>query len=148
MCKLHYARWHKHHVAEICSVDGCRKPVQARAWCGAHYMHWHTYGTVEPLRLRIPDFFCSRCKQQKSPVDFWPHAGNSRGHQYWCKVCLIEARRERARLPESPHSRRRYALRQYGIGLDDYNMLYAAQQGRCAVCAVPKAVGASWHRWP
>jgi hypothetical protein len=34
--------------------------------------------------------------------------------------------------------RRKYALRQYGITLDDYNRLYAAQHGQCAVCGVHK----------
>jgi hypothetical protein len=86
MCKLHYARWYKKQAAVACSVDGCLKPVQARGWCGAHYMHGHTYGTVEPLQPPIPDFFWSRCKRQQTPSDFWPHAGQKRGHQYWCKT--------------------------------------------------------------
>jgi hypothetical protein len=51
---------------------------------------------------------------------------------------MFDARRQRARQPDSPHVRRKYALRQYGIGQEDYSMLYAAQHGRCAVCAVFK----------
>ena len=38
MCRLHYARWHKQHAVLACMVEGCSKPVQARGWCGAHYM--------------------------------------------------------------------------------------------------------------
>ena len=101
-------------------------------------MHWHTYGSVEPLRQRTPDFFCSRCKQQRTPVDFWGHTAITRGHQYWCKICLLEARRERARQPESPHARRKYALRQYGLTIEQYDTLYTAQRGLCAVCGVYK----------
>ena len=138
MCQLHYARWYKAQAAVACSVDGCLKPAWARGWCGAHYMHWHIYGTVDSLRQCIPDFFCSRCKQQRTPVDFWPHTGNTRGHQYWCKTCLIQARRERARQPESPHLRRKYKLRQYGLSIEQYDALYTAQGGLCAVCGVYK----------
>src|SRR5579859_2736298 len=138
MCKLHYARWYKEEAAQACSVERCLKPAWARGWCANHYMHWHTYGTVEPLRPPTPDFFCTHCKQQLSPADFWLHAGTTRGHQYWCKTCILQARRERARQPESPHLRRKYKLRQYGIGVDEYNALYAAQHGLCAVCGVYK----------
>lgn len=29
---------------KTCSIDGCDRRAKARGWCGAHYMHWHTYG--------------------------------------------------------------------------------------------------------
>lgn len=33
-----------------CSVDGCRRTVKARGWCGRHYDQWQKYGgpTAEP----------------------------------------------------------------------------------------------------
>ncbi len=116
----------------------CRRLRTTRR-CGAHYVHWRTYGTVEPLQPSVPDFFCSRCKRQQTPLDFWPHAGTKRGHQYWCKTCLLEARREGARRPESPNERSKYTLRQYGLTIEQYDALYTAQRGRCAICCADKA---------
>jgi hypothetical protein len=51
---------------------------------------------------------------------------------------MLEARRERARQPESPHLRRKYKLRQYGLSIEQYDALYMAQRGLCAACGVYK----------
>ena len=31
-------------------------------------------------------------------------------------------------------SRRRYLKRQYGISIDEYNLMFEVQQGKCAIC--------------
>lgn len=28
----------------LCAIEGCGKPAQLRAWCGAHYQRWRKYG--------------------------------------------------------------------------------------------------------
>jgi len=39
----------------------------------------------EAMRMEIK--YCSRCKQNKSPIEFNKHAGNKNGLQHWCKSC-------------------------------------------------------------
>lgn len=81
----------------------------------------------------------TRCKAIKPIADFWAHASTARGYQYWCKTCTAEAQAERGKIREDRNSIRRRKLRQsYGITMADYDAMFEAQQGRCAVCGAQK----------
>lgn len=89
------------------------------------------------------ELLCTRCREMKSPDEFYPHGATARGRQYWCKACYRESRAERARQPPDSMSIRRWRLQaQYGISPAEYDALYQKQSGRCAVCAVEKE---SWE---
>lgn len=82
---------------------------------------------------------CTKCRQVKPLADFYPHAGTARGYQCWCRSCAAEVRAERARIPEDRNSIRRRKLREmYGITMADYDAMFEAQGGRCAICGVQK----------
>ena len=82
---------------------------------------------------------CTMCGEVKPVAEFYPHAKIARGYQYWCIPCHAEARAERARIPEDRNSIRRRKLREmYGITMADYDAMFEAQGGRCAICGVQK----------
>lgn len=85
------------------------------------------------------DLLCTRCEEVKPVVDFYPHASTARGYQYWCRTCCQEVRTERAKIPEDSNSIRRRKLREaYGMTMADYDAMFDAQEGRCAICGTQK----------
>ncbi len=91
------------------------------------------------------DLVCERCQQ------VW-HSRNNHGR--WCPPCRTVRRKEQAEAwrkdpvnkarrnaanKEQGHARRA-ALRSYGLTEEDYAGLYAAQDGRCAICTTPHPV--------
>lgn len=89
---------------------------------------------------------CSDCGEEK-PLGAFAATG-SRG-QYVrneCRTCLSRQQRERvARLPlaERQLQNRRHALRKkYGLTVEQYDVLWVAQDGRCLICEAP---GLPWE---
>lgn len=33
--------------AQICTIEGCTRPLRARGWCATHWARWHKHGTTE-----------------------------------------------------------------------------------------------------
>lgn len=97
---------------------------------------------------------CGHCKVEKPFEDFGFNRGSNDGRAYTCKSCLknmrdtrnldlseCEKRRRENRLfrdqqrVSNPEARRIEAYKaRYGLSIEDYNAMLAAQEGRCAVC--------------
>lgn len=83
-----------------------------------------------PMRSKV----CSRCGRRKQVEKF--HRSNATARQPWCKDCAAAYNGGRVRNAEQ---RRDYHLRtRYGISLQDYAVLRAAQAGKCAICSKPE----------
>lgn len=132
-----------------CSIKRCQRPVSARGLCSRHYGEayrkgdlpsWqrpvapgvHSLGNVDreaavadctvcgpgvPIRVRVrkdrkrPDSQCMTAYTKKPPWQGWENRRGNRG----------DRRKERLR-------------RKYKITPDDYDRMFAEQQGRCAIC--------------
>ena len=81
---------------------------------------------------------CSRCGEEKPETGFYK-SKTPKGRDSWCISCRLayhKARRLRLRDSDSwkRQQRARDLKRRYGISEEQYEALYTAQQGRCAVC--------------
>jgi hypothetical protein len=99
---------------------------------------------------------CSKCSEEKCESLFSPRA-EGKGIMSQCKECRkIQRKADRAARPEhfremgrisrSKHSkdyvyeraRRSHLIKNYGITLEQYNEMEAAQGGICAICGQPE----------
>ena len=91
--------------------------------------------------LKIKD--CSVCKKFfLNTTKYFPrrHSGNLRGECRNCKNNYIREYRARTR-KENPDKYRDYYKNSnlksnYGITLEEYNLMHEKQQGKCAICGV------------
>ncbi|MGW2082299.1 endonuclease VII domain-containing protein [Streptomyces sp. NPDC001939] len=75
---------------------------------------------------------CRTCDEVKAADDFYRHQGRRRPH---CKECMLARDRERYQATNGREKVFRQSLkRHYGITLEQYNEMAAAQNHRCALC--------------
>ena len=80
---------------------------------------------------------CSKCKQIKTHTDF---SYRDKEHKYlnsWCKQCNARHskkwRKRNVKLSRELSRQARYKD-QFGITIDDYDKMFLAQDGVCAIC--------------
>lgn len=78
---------------------------------------------------------CRRCGKTKSETEFHKLASGVAGRRGTCKECAAELRR-----PRQVDDVRRQNMRRYGMTLEQYDAMHAAQGGRCAVCGGRESV--------
>ena len=83
---------------------------------------------------------CSKCRAAKAP-ELFNHANTKRGRQNYCKVCANEHRRRSyfALEPEARHLKKKgqHLRAKYGLSMEEYTAMLAAQNDGCAVCGHP-----------
>lgn len=83
---------------------------------------------------------CTKCKAEKPLDGFPPNKRKRDGRQSWCHVCSNrEAVAWKKRNPERARaqSRRAQLKYQYGITPEQYDAMFEAQRGKCAICGCP-----------
>jgi hypothetical protein len=77
--------------------------------------------------------FCPSCKQLKSTDEFSPSKNTTHGLNNYCKECV--------RKKDEPYKDTRTEQcwqRRYGISAEQYQELFNAQNGVCAICGNPE----------
>lgn len=86
---------------------------------------------------------CTLCNEAKPLSEFWKDSSKSDGKSSRCRTCKSKIynsyRKSRGydkkRYWKNPmKERERHLTRKYGITLNDYNAMFDAQDGRCAIC--------------
>jgi len=72
--------------------------------------------------------------------DYFYHSGITKdGLYYKCKKCVNDFRRENYSKKDNSKQRRKQKLRKkYGITIEQYDCMFAKQNGLCAVCKQPE----------
>lgn len=97
----------------VCSTPSCERPAHARLKCRSCYDKW--------LKSINPEYKSKQAHNKNQ----WVKANRERNNE-------TAQRRVRAR---DPRKNRDAMLRsKYGISVDDYDAMLAAQNGACAVC--------------
>lgn len=138
-----------------CSIEGCGKAQFCRGWCAAHYSRWQRHG--DPLHAKRhspqpPDAaqrWCPKCKTYVASELFGIRQNGRPGG--YCKACVatyeIEYRsteagarsRRRAKRRWIEDNREYFLMRNYGIGLAEYEAMWDAQDAKCAICGTENA---------
>ena len=103
---------------------------------------------------------CSHCKIKQEVSNFVKNKSTKDGIASWCKRCnsnaliswAMRGGKEKKKVYEQdrhnadPSKRKEKALKaNYGITLEDYNVMWAAQDECCAICKTQKTKGRGFH---
>lgn len=151
----------KGQAPKFCTVEGCGKKHAGLGYCDTHRVRFHKYGTPTPEGIKFPSAHgeylsdgitktCSTCLIEKPVAEFGKQKIRPDGLDILCRPCLRarnlkrykdpeirqkirdSGARWRERNPDSDANRR--LIRVYGITLAEYDELFEAQGGVCALC--------------
>lgn len=108
---------------------------------------------------------CSKCQSYMSIEMFNKNKAMSDGLSNWCRSCMLvyyaerrsdpavrdaERERKRRRYRENPKrfyegNRKRKLQREFGITVEEFDRMFAAQGSRCAICGTDDFGGAYAH---
>lgn len=93
---------------------------------------------------------CARCQEIKSLTEFYANKRNPLGVDYTCKECRKSYQREYGQTEKGRATRTKrlaayyrenqdaHRLRKYGLSPEDYDRMFAEQEGKCAICNQPE----------
>jgi hypothetical protein len=83
--------------------------------------------------LSVMTKVCTKCKEEKPKTEFYTKPGSKDGLYSWCKPCATQINMER--YYKDPRASKDRALRRnYGITIEQWDILFEQQGGRCAIC--------------
>lgn len=81
---------------------------------------------------------CYKCNKWKPLCEYSPDPRKKGGTQARCKSCMAEWQRKyRATSRGKTATEDTNLRRRYGLSMDEYNAILAAQDGLCAICKGP-----------
>ena len=83
---------------------------------------------------------CKICKAEKDLDSFARHSEGRQGRRPECKVCQKKVRKSYPSgdtAKKALADRKRGLKKKYGMTLEDYDRMYANQNGRCSICKTP-----------
>ena len=88
---------------------------------------------------------CSKCGVEKALVNFHRQAKSPDGRSSSCRKCVSGYHKERS--GSMTEYRRKARLRKYGLTVEQFEEMLAAQDGRCAICGTDEPGGrfGQWH---
>lgn len=146
---------------KLCGIQGCEAKYWGRGYCQKHAYRMEKYGQPDPSGLKVATpkglylsdgitKTCSTCHAQKPVAEFSKQSVRPDGFNITCKECL-KARhairykdpvkrqrirdagaRWRERNPDADADKT--LRRKYGITLAQYDEMFEAQGGVCALC--------------
>lgn len=95
---------------------------------------------VKPRDLVVPEDhkWCPNCDTVKSLDEFPRNKREPSGYMSYCRPCFAEAT-YKSRAKNHGSTRNYHLIRRYGITEDDFDEMFAAQGGVCAICREAKA---------
>lgn len=88
--------------------------------------------------------FCSMCRELKPASEYYRNNGRPDWLSVYCKGCWGES--EKARYDKSPDRGRAYRIKtRYGLTLEEYQQLWDAQDGKCAMCGKEESGKTRFH---
>ena len=110
-----------------CSFPDCGKRVLARGWCSGHYTQWRAGRPLHPIHSKLPPGVRAPCAEVGCDAPAREYAR--------CVKHAAAYARSRGLKPYNKDAARASVLRrQFGITLEQYNEMRAAQGGVCAIC--------------
>jgi hypothetical protein len=109
---------------DICVIISCNSVVRAGTKCDKHYRLWSKFQLLEyPPKKKLPDGVVKICSKHGnlSKEECYLQGKHREKYQYWyCKKCILDL-----------NLKNNFGLKN---GLDDYEIMLAAQDGKCAIC--------------
>lgn len=125
----------------FCDVHGCLSTAtDGSELCAMHRARIAEISTVIPVRgtvLRSGEKRCSTCRLIKNLGEFYPKRRPPIGVSAWssrCRPCSVIAAKKYSVKTDGRASRDAKYRARFGITLQQYNDMFAAQSGCCAVC--------------
>jgi hypothetical protein len=79
---------------------------------------------------------CSACGIEKPVTEFYADKRLAKGVQCRCKLCMSDYGKERYKINPLPQQKGNIA--RYGITMEQYEDMFEAQKGVCAICGRPE----------
>jgi Recombination endonuclease VII len=120
-------------IKESCSIEGCLRVREAKGYCHTHYIRWLRHGSPHARQGYDSEGrkLCARCKYP-IPLEEFETCPN----RYLCKKCAAARSHENREknLEARKATELLTKLRKYGLTLEDFQEMYAIQDGKCKIC--------------
>lgn len=91
---------------------------------------------------------CLGCGIPQNPTDFYPNGRSKSGLAYRCKKCSWLKKKEQIAKNPEPYkkaARRAQIKMNYGLTLEEWELMFDGQGRCCAICKSTTPYGPGWH---